>query len=63
MPKLSATHVLPQPSLFETAPQHPRWEDLPREVRRQVIDLLSNLLLSGGIQSSLAGETEGGNDE
>jgi len=63
MPRLSVAHGLAQPSLFESAPQCPRWEDLPTETRRRVIRLLSELLLSKIAQPNRADEVEGGNDE
>ena len=63
MPKLSVAHELAQPSLFESAPQRPRWEDLPMEVRHRVTRLLSELLSSKGAQSLLASEAEGGDNE
>jgi hypothetical protein len=63
MPKLSSDHVLAQPSLFEAAPQHPRWEDLPTEVRRQAAHLLSELLLDRAARSLVDSKAEGGNDE
>ena len=63
MAKLSVAHELAQPSLFESAPKHPRWEDLPMDVRRRVTRLLLQLLLNRGAQSRLSSEAEGGNDE
>lgn len=63
MPKPRVVRELAQPSLFESAPLHPRWEDLPLEVRRQVTRLLSELLSSRVAQSLLAGRAEGRDDE
>jgi hypothetical protein len=63
MPKLSVAHELAQPSLFESARKHPRWEDLPMDVRRRVTRLLSELLLNRGAQLRLSSEAEGGKDE
>jgi len=63
MPKLSVANELAQPSLFESAPKHPRWEDLPMDVRRRVTRLLSELLLNRGAQSRLSSEAEGGKNE
>ena len=63
MAKLSVAHELAQPSLFESAPQHPRWEDLPMEVRRQAAHLLAELLLNRAARSLVDSKAEGGSDE
>jgi hypothetical protein len=63
MPKPRVSHGLAQPSLFDSTPHQPQWEELPLEVRRRSTQLLSELLISRPAQVLLTGETKGGDDE
>ena len=63
MPKPRIIRERAQPSLFESAPNRPRWEDLPLEVHHRVIYLLSKLLSSRAARSLVTGGAEGGHDE
>jgi len=63
MSKPKVVRELAQSRLFESAPLRPRWEDLPLEVRHQVIRLLSELLSSRIAQSLLTERAKGGDHE
>jgi hypothetical protein len=61
MPKVA--REINQPNLFDPNPQHPRWEDLPLDVRCQATRLLAELLSRKVAQTLQTSKAEGGSDE
>jgi hypothetical protein len=48
-----------QPELFQSTPLRPTWENLPKEVRQKVLQLLAQLVRSAHNPSGTAGKEVG----
>jgi hypothetical protein len=52
-----------QLKLFHPPSMSPRWEDLPREIRQQIVRLLAQLLREPVRRDSAPGQAKGVSDE
>jgi hypothetical protein len=60
MRKTNARSHLAQPSLFDPLTHRPRWDQLPLEIRHQVLSLLIDLLKQAASRRAPSSQAQGG---